>query len=181
MEVKFAIQAGQYMDIVKHLQQHFQRIFNIHGSVEIVQLNIKKQYNYLRKQYDAEKIMAALKEKFPPKRNTRVIAVFPVDAYVEGLNFVFGIAEENWGGIVFTQRLNPELYGLPFHPLLYYTRITKVALHEFGHSIGLNHCNNPSCIMWFDNSIEDVDRKSLNYCLNCRIIITRKYPNLLRL
>lgn len=181
MEIEFVAETTQFKRTVEYLREYFQKIFNAKSYVDITQLNIKKYYNYLRKQYNAEKVLAHLKKKFPPRENGRIMAILPYDAYVEGLNFVFGIAEENWGGIVFTCRLNPQLYGHPFHPLLFHVRILKVALHEFGHSIGLAHCNNSSCIMWFDNSVEDVDRKSLNYCTRCRITISRKYPQLLRL
>ncbi len=181
MEIKILIETNQHRQIAEYLQEYFRRIFYVQTSIEIARINVKRYYNYLRKQYNAEKILAYLKKGFAARENRRIVAILPYDAYVEGLNFVFGIAEENWGGIVFTYRLNPQLYGQPFHPIIFYVRIFKIALHEFGHSIGLAHCNNPSCVMWFDNSIEDVDRKSLNYCIRCRIEISRRYPELLRL
>ncbi|WP_081825254.1 matrixin family metalloprotease [Persephonella sp. IF05-L8] len=46
-------------------------------------------------------------------------------------------------------------------------RITKEAVHEIGHTLGLGHCPDPECVMHFSNSIVDTDRKSYFFCSVC--------------
>lgn len=32
---------------------------------------------------------------------------------------------------------------------------------------GLGHCRNPSCVMWFSNTLEETDRKGWRPCEHC--------------
>lgn len=48
-------------------------------------------------------------------------------------------------------------------------RITKVALHELGHNLGVPHCPNPSCFMRDANeSIKSIDQEGLQLCKDCQ-------------
>jgi archaemetzincin len=90
------------------------------------------------------------------------------DGYAPGLNFVFGHALLGGGAaVVYTERLRPEYYGQPPDQQLYLERLLKEALHELGHSFGLEHCPNPRCVMSFSNSIVEVDAKEPRYCPAC--------------
>ncbi len=90
------------------------------------------------------------------------------DAYVPGLNFVFGQALLGEGvAVVYTARLYPEFYGLKSDSRLFHSRLLKEAMHEIGHALGLDHCNHSRCVMRFSNSIYEVDAKEPRYCSRC--------------
>ncbi len=59
-------------------------------------------------------------------------------------------------------------YGLPSNPQLFKERALKEAIHELGHLLGLGHCPNPACVMFFSNSLGDTDRKGPGLCPECR-------------
>ena len=120
-------------------------------------------YDPQRRQYKAEKLLNQIDKSCPV-----TLGITEVDLYAPSLNFVFGQAE--LGGkraIISTKRLKPEFYGFPHDEKLFRERIIKEAMHEIGHVLGLPHCPNPLCVMYFSNSIEDTDRKDWRYCPSC--------------
>jgi len=134
-------------------------------------------FNEWRGQYNSSIILEELSRmhsKGAFEGYEKVVGLADVDAYVMGLNFVFG--EALLGGpvaVVYLTRLRPEFYGkLPNHEL-FIERICKEVMHELGHTLGLRHCANPQCVMHFSNSIVDTDYKSMLFCMRCQSIIAR--------
>lgn len=125
-----------------------------------------------RGQYDAEVLLGEI-----AKNNSSVskslLGVIDVDLYVEGLNFVFGLADKG-SAIISITRLRPEFYGEKRNEHLFKERILKESIHELGHTFGLHHCLDKRCVMHFSNSLEDTDIKSTDFCRSCSIIINRK-------
>jgi archaemetzincin len=71
--------------------------------------------------------------------------------------------------IISIHRLNPSFYGKPPDKQLLIERAVKEAVHEVGHMLlGLQHCDQPNCVMSFSNTIFDVDRKTKELCEKCR-------------
>ncbi|MDD1741842.1 MAG: archaemetzincin family Zn-dependent metalloprotease [Methanotrichaceae archaeon] len=94
------------------------------------------------------------------------LAVTEADAYVEGLNFIFGLAVGR-RALISLKRLRPDFYGLSADEELFKLRALKEAVHEIGHVFGLDHCPNRRCVMHFSNSISDTDLKDYRYCRSC--------------
>ncbi len=122
-------------------------------------------FNKLRNQYNAECVI----EKLPYKEGV-AIYITEKDLYVEGLNFVFGLAESLYGkkGIVSIARLKESFYRKKENYNLLLLRTVKEIIHEIGHLKGLSHCSDPKCVMHFSNSLYDTDYKDYKLCEKCR-------------
>lgn len=128
----------------------------------------RHHYNPGRGQYHATpmlKEILALKQK----GFERVLGVTEADLYIPDLNFIFGEADMHGGAaIISLARLREEFYGRnPDKPLLI-LRAGKEAVHELGHTYGLDHCPDPKCIMYFSNRLQDTDEKGPGFCDDCR-------------
>jgi len=137
-------------------------IFELEVRVSLVQADLKFAYDPSRGQYHAGRILGYLSRVSFPNM-VRLLALVSFDLYEGGLNFVFG--EAQYGGkyaVVSLARLKTP------DEELFFERTFKETNHELGHTFGLKHCEDPYCVMSFSNSILDVDRKSRDFCPNCR-------------
>ena len=51
---------------------------------------------------------------------------------------------------------------------VYFDRLKKVAVHEFGHNLGLPHCPNKKCVMTDAvESVKTIDNAELKLCSDC--------------
>jgi archaemetzincin len=122
--------------------------------------------------YDAGRdqyLATALLERLAALPAGRVLGVTGHDLFNPVLTFVFGEAQLPGRAAVFSlHRLREEFYGLPPNPGLLLARARKEMLHELGHTFGLAHCQDASCVMSSSHSVEGVDRKSERLCRGCR-------------
>lgn len=126
-------------------------------------------YNARRSQYDADLILDRVLHRITGEN--RVLALLTADLYTSShnLNFIFGQAQyPGRVALVSLCRLDPTFYGAQPNRKLFLRRATKEAIHELGHTFGLGHCANQSCVMSFSNSILDVDEKKPTFCKTCR-------------
>lgn len=130
-------------------------------------------YDPRRRQYRAEAFLPLL-TPYRPGKNGLVLGVTGIDLFVSELNFVFGLADSRQKcAVISLARLQPEFYGLPSNSQLFKERALKEAVHELGHLLGLRHCPNPACIMFFSNSLADTDRKGPGFCSECRSLLEK--------
>jgi len=125
-------------------------------------------YHRKRHQWHSATILEKALNVNIPEDAERVLGITEVDLFVEGLNFVFGEADPIHGtAVISVFRLNPEYYLLPPNEKLLRERMVKEAIHELGHTYGLKHCFDPSCVMFFSNTLLDTDRKGPGFCKKC--------------
>ncbi|MEM4832992.1 MAG: hypothetical protein QW809_04790, partial [Sulfolobales archaeon] len=118
-------------------------------------------FDRVRGQYMAEAATRLVAYRKSPQSIGLLLA--DADAYVVGLNFVFGLAiPELEVASVFLKRLRVWTDRRN-----YVVRVVKEVLHELGHVLGLKHCRNRECVMSFSNSVFDVDRKLGMFCRSC--------------
>lgn len=134
-------------------------------------MNLSDVYDGKRQQYNSTKILLKLLE-FNVGANCKILGVTDVDLFIPIFTFVFG--EAQLGGsvaLVSTHRLRQQFYGLPDDKNLFFSRCEKETAHELGHTYGLRHCSNYDCVMYFSNSIEQVDVKASTFCSSCRNLL----------
>jgi archaemetzincin len=128
-------------------------------------------YNTSREQYLSADILAQLGQLDLPGA-FRFLGVVNLDLYVPELNFIFGQA--TMGGreaLVALPRLRQSFYGLAEDRDLFHLRLLKEAIHELGHTFGLGHCSQRTCVMCFSNSLRDTDIKGESFCPGCRSML----------
>lgn len=124
-------------------------------------------FNSARRQYFGDAILASM-QSIPLAKGDKALGIFDGDTHTTYLRFVFGLADPEAGvALVALHRLHPEFYGQPPDSDLLLERTTKEAVHELGHTLGLEHCPDPCCVMYFSRSLADTDRKGADLCPRC--------------
>ncbi|RJS87259.1 archemetzincin [Candidatus Bathyarchaeota archaeon] len=166
--------------ILNEIADGLSKVFS--GSLCLISKSIlpipRKAYNASRRQYLSTIILNCVKDYAERNRNkstfNRILGVTDVDLYAPGLNFIFGEAELlGEAAIISLYRLRPEFYGEQPNRDLFTERAIKEAIHEIGHTLGLRHCPNPTCVMHFSLHIGMTDRKRREFCNGCRRKIER--------
>jgi archaemetzincin len=131
----------------------------------------KEAFDEARGQYDSDVILR-MTEDYTEKQSRfdRIVGLVDVDIFVPRLNFVFGVAEHpGRAALVSLWRLRPEFYGQSSKRELLFERCLKETVHELGHTLGLDHCANPFCVMHFSNDILETDVKKGLFCSQCSV------------
>ncbi len=126
--------------------------------------------------YNSEVLVERLAEITPPP--TRVIGVTNQPMFDEGHWWLFGTAR--LGGrtaVVSTAHLwVDDIPGNTSHAL-FRERISKVGVHEIGHTLGWVHCPTARCVMRFSTDIGVLDHKRHQFCRQCLMRDFRRLPN----
>jgi len=120
-----------------------------------------------RGQYYSTAILQGLERR--SDNGARVLGVTGCDLYVPVLTFVFGEAQlDGHCAVVSTARLQDEFYGLAPNEDALRGRLVKEAAHELGHTFGLRHCPDWTCVMASTHAVERLDIKGTEFCADCR-------------
>jgi archaemetzincin len=122
-------------------------------------------YDRFRGQFHSTPILRQ-PTRVKPRQAERLLGVADVDLYVPELNFVFGEADADRGVAIFSLARLRQRGSDPRARALFLKRAATEAIHELGHTYGLDHCANSRCVMWFSNTLAETDRKGQGFCAN---------------
>ena len=121
----------------------------------------KYAFNKDRNQYHATSIirrLATLRQRDAP-----VVGILDVDLFLPDAPYVIGDADRDAGAAIFSlARLS---HG---DPDTVRRRAQVETVHAAGHLLGLSHCTDFRCAMFFSRDAADADRKGPGLCASCR-------------
>jgi archaemetzincin len=131
-------------------------------------MDLSEFYDSARRQYNGNALLKQVNSMSFPETD-KTLGIFNVDLFVPILTFIFGQAFlGGQTGVASLYRLSNERYGMAHDEQLMLERFKKEAIHELGHTLGLIHCLEPTCVMRSSTYVEDIDQKSMHLCHNCR-------------
>ncbi|HEX9051836.1 MAG TPA: archaemetzincin [Anaeromyxobacter sp.] len=118
-------------------------------------------FNKDRGQYHATSILRRLASLRP--HGIPVVGIVDVDLFLPDAPYVIADADRDAGAAVFSlSRLSHA------DPDRVRKRLQVETVHGAGHLLGLSHCGDFRCAMFFSRDAADADRKGPGLCPSCR-------------
>jgi archaemetzincin len=118
-------------------------------------------FNKDRGQYHATSIIRRLASL--GGQGAPVVGIVDVDLFLPDAPYVIGDADRDAGAAIFSlARLSHA------EPDKVRRRTQVETIHGAGHLLGLSHCTDFRCAMFFSRDAADSDRKGLGVCASCR-------------
>lgn len=158
--------------IVRDLADPLRQIFGCQINVAPALGDPKYAYNKDRRQYHAAAILRRLSSQ-GPHAGTLVLGVADVDLFVPERPFVFGEADRQTRAALLSLARLRESHAGSVDTNVLRRRGQAEAIHEIGHLLGLSHCDDFRCAMFFSATVADTDHKNLGMCNECRNELAR--------
>ncbi|MBU2646473.1 archaemetzincin family Zn-dependent metalloprotease [bacterium] len=153
--------------------------FGVHTQTKKTLADVEFALDSERNQYHSTRILEAL-QAYAPEQAGKIVALVQVDLFIPILTHVYGEAQlDGRACMVSSHRLKEDLKTLDLEEELT-RRVIKEVYHELGHTFGLLHCKDASCIMHYCRSIRDVDRKSESFCRYCKVLLQDAFKRISR-
>lgn len=154
-------------DILETIAEAVKHEFRCSVNLREGHVDLSEFYDQARRQYNGNGLLKMVDSmSFPDSSKT--LGLFNVDLFIPILTFIFGQAFLNGNsGIASLYRFNNERYGMTGDNQFLLDRGKKEAIHELGHTFGLIHCHNPTCVMRSSTYVEDIDQKNQQFCTKC--------------
>jgi archaemetzincin len=146
---------------------NIQAVLGLNTDIREERANPDFAFMAVRNQYDASKILASLaaeSDGAPLK-----LGLIQNDLSIPILTYVYG--ESQLGGKAAVISLH-RLFDIDRQ--IVYQRAAKIAVHEVGHLLGLEHCWEAGCLMRFSKQLDQLDRLPLRFCSSCEYEISRR-------
>jgi predicted Zn-dependent protease len=130
-------------------------------------------------QYSGDALLDQLKRTFANYNNDPhclgILGITKQDIYENDYNFLFGWAQKKWGVISYAR----FLLGDPAPTDEQFEKRTIIqSLSSVGFVLGIPRPTNPNCARAYPNSLEEMDRKTMELCDECKMNLRKLYSRL---
>jgi len=154
--------------MINHVKKAISNIFGMETRTISLLDDIDFAFDPVRDQYYSTVILEKL-ANMAPAGTKKILGITKEDLFIPILTHVYG--EAQLGGMACIVSLSRLMEGIATSRKKYYGRVSKEAIHELGHTFNLRHCRDQSCIMHYCRTIDDVDKKSEQFCRYCKVLL----------
>ncbi|MFX1377489.1 MAG: hypothetical protein ACFFA4_00195 [Promethearchaeota archaeon] len=153
---------------------------NYKFSLDLVSKGVKTEFKEMKRSsgkikiHPTNKFYQILINKRIEENLGMVVAVTDLPLYSsndDNIIFLFGETHlKHRCCVVSSLKLKEEFYNKMPNFEIFELRVIKEVIHEIGHIIlGPDHCQTDSCVMTFSHHINNIDKKSFDFCDNCKL------------
>jgi archaemetzincin len=159
-------------ELLEMISEDVEREFLLPVKIREGHLDLSEFYDSARRQYDGNRLIKEIDSLYALDTH-KTLGLFNVDLFIPILTYIFGQAFLGGrSGIASIYRLSNESYGIKADKKVFLDRFRKEVIHELGHTFGLIHCSNVTCVMRSSTYVEDIDQKGSTLCHQCRTKLT---------